>query len=137
MHSYFAVGAANDTKIEDLTGVPFDDKIKASGQYVISEDKLSSVTSCEGPIDRIYRSNKDLLIIDKGNNRTIKLHADNTRQWVLWNPGVEIASSMEDVHLDGEKEFVCVEAANTELISLPVGETLSISQHITVEHHVS
>jgi len=137
LHSYFAVGAANDTKIENLTGVPFDDKIKISGQYEISEDKLSPVTSCEGPIDRIYSSNKDLLIVDKGNNRTIKLHAENTQQWVLWNPGIEIASSMKDVHLNGEKEFVCLEAANTELMSLPVGETVSISQHISVEHHVS
>ena len=85
-----------------------------------------------GPVDRIYHSNKVMQITDSKWQRTIEVNASNTQQWVFWNPGENVANSMADIHAGGEQEFVCLEAANTNMQLLASGKSLTISQVITV-----
>ncbi|MGB0937380.1 MAG: D-hexose-6-phosphate mutarotase [Colwellia sp.] len=139
LHSYFAVGSAQETSINSLAGIDFEDKIAKPCDSNSDENRplsnLNNIEQCLGPIDRIYHSAKDLTINDKANKRKITLTTEHTHQWVLWNPGVKIAGQMSDVHTNAENEFVCLEAANTIPIALSKGKEVTISQHISVEHN--
>jgi glucose-6-phosphate 1-epimerase len=71
-------------------------------------------------------------VVDSHWQRTIELNTTNTKQWVFWNPGVELANNMADIHERGEQEFICLEAANTQRQLLSAGKSLTMEQNITV-----
>ena len=43
-----------------------------------------------------------------------------------------ITDDMSDIHVSGEQEFVCLEAANSKWQALPAGKTITISQEIKI-----
>jgi len=126
LHSYFSVSNPEHVAIDALTGVSFDDKLTAT-----SSIQQSSV-SCVGEIDREYHSSEQMSIVDNEWQRKIEVSSSNCQQWVLWNPGTQLANTMADVHAGGEHEYVCLEAANTKWQTLPAGKTVIISQDIQV-----
>ena len=93
----------------------------------------SSLTSCEGPVDRIYYDGSSKTLIDNAWQRAITVTSDNCQQWVLWNPGKTAAMAMADMHQGSEQEFVCLEAANTQWQIIPSQASVSISQKVTVK----
>lgn len=127
LHSYFSVSNPANIAIPDLNSASFDDKINQLRGCVPVD-----VFNCTGPIDKIYHHNSSMTLFDKGWKRAIEIKKSNSAQWVLWNPGVDIAASMSDIHQQGEDEFVCLEAANTNLVTVPQGEAVSLSQEIQV-----
>lgn len=126
LHSYFAVSDPKYVHTKQLSKANFDDKITGKKQQ---KDQL---TNNIGPIDRIYYLADKQTIIDEKSQRKITIEATNCQQWVLWNPGHEIAKNMQDIHPQGENEFVCLEAANTQWRSIGAGESQTISQSIIV-----
>ena len=126
LHSYFTVSNPENVSIDTLTGVSYDDKL--TGKSNVQHQGVS----CVGEIDRVYHNSDKMIIIDKGWQRKIEISSDNCQQWVLWNPGTELANTMADIHAGGEQEYVCLEAANTKWQALPAGETVTISQEIKV-----
>ena len=126
LHSYFAVSNPENVQVPYLEGALFDDKITGKKQQ---KDQL---LNCVGPIDRIYYCSDKQVIIDEGLQRKITLEASQCLQWVLWNPGQEIAGNMQDIHPHGENEFVCLEAANTQWQSINAGDSVILSQKITL-----
>jgi len=129
LHSYFSVSSPKNIKIAALALASFDDKL--TGQLCQPQSLENGV----GPIDRVYHSNSVMNIVDSGLQRTIEIQASNIKQWVFWNPGVELAQKMADIHPSGEQEFVCLEAANTEMQLLPAGQSATITQEISVFSH--
>ncbi|WNC67646.1 D-hexose-6-phosphate mutarotase [Thalassotalea nanhaiensis] len=127
LHSYFSVSSPENIAIPDLNSAYFDDKIKS-----IQGCTPSDVFNCVGPIDKIYHHNSSMTMFDKGWKRAIEIKKSNSTQWVLWNPGKDIAAGMSDIHQQGEDEFVCLEAANTNWVIVPKGEKVSLSQEIQV-----
>jgi glucose-6-phosphate 1-epimerase len=128
LHSYFSVSSPTTIKMTALDQAPFYDKLT---------DQLhepQSLESFSGPVDRIYDTNQIVKIIDAQWQRTIELNASNTNQWVFWNPGTELANAMADVHTHGEEEFVCLEAANTQMQRLAAGQTATMEQVISIGH---
>jgi glucose-6-phosphate 1-epimerase len=75
-----------------------------------------------------------MIIVDSHWQRKIEISSENCQQWVLWNPGTELANTMADVHSGGEQEYVCLEAANSKWQELPAGETVIITQEIKVSN---
>lgn len=126
LHSYFSVGNPKNTHINQLSDVEYFDKL--TGTY----NNLSILNNCEGPIDRVYESNRVINIIDKDWNRIIEVSSSDCHQWVLWNPGKETADSMADVHKGGENEYVCLEAANTKPIAVSAGSKVSFAQKVVI-----
>ena len=127
LHSYFSVSHPENIEINSLDEALFDDKL--TGKVKV-KDKLSH---CIGPIDRIYHSSQRQEIIDHEWQRKIIVCSTNCQQWVLWNPGKDIAEGMADIHLGGENEYVCLEAANTQWQTiLPKGAS-TIKQQIVVK----
>ena len=127
LHSYFKVSSPDNVTVPLLNNVEFDDKLTG--------DKITSLVrkNCQGPIDTVYYNNQAQTLIDSGWQREIDIVNTNTREWVLWNPGVETAKNMVDVHQGGEQEYVCLEAANTQWQQVNPNETVTISQTITVK----
>lgn len=126
LHSYFTVSSPENTKISPLAELVYDDKVTGKDQ------QRSTLNNCVGVIDRIYHSDKTCFIEDEKWQRTIKISSINCQQWVLWNPGIDIAQGMSDVHYGAENEFVCLEAANTDNQIVNVGETVMIGQQISL-----
>lgn len=129
LHSYFAVSATKEVKVTALEQANFYDKLT---------EQLREAQPLEngvGPVDRIYYTNHAVTIVDNRWKRTIELKSFNAQQWVFWNPGAETANKMADVHLGGEQEFVCLEAANTEKQLLPAGKSVIMAQEIVISSH--
>jgi glucose-6-phosphate 1-epimerase len=126
LHSYFCVGNPQETEIPALNDVLYDDKLNGC-----SEQK-SVLKNCIGPIDRIYHSSDSMVIIDHKWQRELEVYGQGCQQWVLWNPGKD-AEAMVDLHAQGENEFVCLEAANTDWQQIASQTSVSISQ--TVKLH--
>jgi glucose-6-phosphate 1-epimerase len=126
LHSYFSVSAPENITVEQLSTASFDDKIT---DKFIDEQAL---VNCVGPIDRIYHTNQAVKIVDSQWQRIIEIESQYCQQWVLWNPGKEKATVMGDVPLDGEQQFVCLEAANTQWQNIPAESTLEMSQTIKI-----
>ncbi|MEW6981609.1 D-hexose-6-phosphate mutarotase [Colwelliaceae bacterium 6471] len=129
LHSYFNVSSPLEVRVDQLSAVNFDDKLTAELQVSAALDH------CAGPIDRIYYCDVPMKIEDKGLNRVISIIPLNTKQWVLWNPGIEGAQAIADIHDHGEQEYVCLEAANTQWQVISPNETLKIGQHISVSSY--
>jgi len=128
LHSYFGVSNPSKVNLDTLTGVNYCDKLTD-----VSSMQQHSV-SCIGEIDREYHSSEKMVIVDNDWQRKIEIVSENCQQWVLWNPGTELANTMADIHAGGEQEYVCLEAANTIWQPLPAGETVIISQEINVSN---
>ncbi|PKG85831.1 D-hexose-6-phosphate mutarotase [Colwellia sp. 75C3] len=126
LHSYFTVSNPNNVSLDALTGVSYSDKL--TGNSSIQQQAVS----CVGEIDREYHSNEKMTLVDSQWQRKIDIVSRNCQQWVLWNPGAELANTMADIHPQGEQEYVCLEAANTSWQALPAGKTVIISQEISV-----
>ena len=126
LHSYFSVSSPNAIKVAELEEATFDDKL--TGQLCEPQSLENGV----GPVDRIYHTNHGVNIVDDQWRRTIELKAKNTKQWVFWNPGIELANNMADIHPNGEQEFVCLEAANTHMQLLAAGQSATMEQTISV-----
>ncbi len=128
LHSYFTVSNPKNVSIDALTGLSYHDKL--TGNSSTQEESVS----CVGEIDREYHSSEKMTVIDHNWQRKIEIKSGNCQQWVLWNPGTELADTMADIHPQGEQEYVCLEAANTRWQTIPAGETVTISQEISVTH---
>ncbi|MCW8833028.1 MAG: D-hexose-6-phosphate mutarotase [Colwellia sp.] len=126
LHSYFSVSNPENITVSKLDEAPFDDKL--TGEHCAPQPLLNGV----GPVDRVYYSDQKMQIVDTQWQRTIEVSADNTQQWVFWNPGIAIANGMADIHEAGEQEFVCLEAANTQQQLLARGKAVTVSQVIKV-----
>ena len=111
------------TDIPMLNDVLYDDKINGCN------DQKSTLKHCMGPIDRIYHNNDNMFIVDHEWQRKIEVISQGCQDWVLWNPG-KGAEDMLDVHAQGEHEFVCLEAANTDWQQITSQSSVSIGQTI-------
>ena len=129
LHNYFAVSNPSNVSIDTLTGVNYLDELTSK------RDIQKQAVSCVGEIDRKYYNSEAMVIVDKKWQRKISIVSVNCQEWVLWNPGTTLAEKMDDIHVGGEHEYVCLEPANTELQALPAGETVVISQEIHVEKY--
>lgn len=130
LHSYFSVSSPENIKIKALERASFDDKLTGLSY---SPQPLNNGV---GPIDRIYHTNNVMTIEDSKFQRNIEVKSINTKQWVFWNPGVELANNMADIHPNGEQEFVCLEAANTHVQLLASGKAVTMKQEISVNTKV-
>lgn len=126
LHSYFSVGDPEKVEVPALSKYSFDDKITGESNVI------STLHNCKGSIDRIYYATEPMVLLDKVWQRKICIETEHCGQWILWNPGEEIASNMPDIHKGGENNFVCLEAANTQWCDIAPQSEVYIRQTIKV-----
>jgi D-hexose-6-phosphate mutarotase len=108
LHAYFYVSDIRDVTIEGLRDCRYVDLID---QQVIKTQ--TGVLTFTGETGRVFLDTQhNCLIIDQAYNRTIKIEKSGSRSTVVWNPGLETASNMNDLGPVAWQKMVCVESAN-------------------------
>lgn len=100
LHPYFAVHSAMSLAIEGLSGIPFDDRYD---QQAPTERGFLQGQAFE----RLYHQAPDLRVDD--GQRCLHLHAEGFDNWMVWNPGCELAAAFTDMPLPDWERFVCIE----------------------------
>ncbi|MFC0179838.1 D-hexose-6-phosphate mutarotase [Thorsellia kenyensis] len=115
LHSYFHISHVNNAHVLGL-GSEF---INSLNNQVLEKETSSSVTF-KDHIDRIYtQSNKKLELIDEmlsrkiliENSHGMLLEKQNSCDSVIWNPGIKLSHSMQDMPDDGYLSMGCIESA--------------------------
>lgn len=124
IHSYFQVGNSEEVTITGLKGCDYLDKL-ADNQLCFQREQLSKITA----IDSIYKHQGEVVIVDNNLAREIVISKEGSGSTVVWNPGTNAKLySIEQ----GQKSFLCVEAANTahENLTVEPSEQIELLQRI-------
>lgn len=130
LHTYFSVGAIEQTCVEGFQGLTYIDKMRDNGRFV---DERPEATIAE-ETDRIYLGTGVTTIHDRSGKRTIAVNPDGFfSDSVLWNPWVEKSAAIGDLG-DGEFHgFVCVESG---AVGSPVSLEAGATAEASVTYHV-
>ncbi len=130
LHTYFRVSDSEQISIEGLNNTRYMDDV--TRRESIQKDGLLTL---KGEVDRCYlETTRTCIIDDPEYKRKIKVEKAGSTTTVVWNPGAELATKMQDL---GDWEYasmVCVEAANAmdDLIYLNPGQSHELSTRISV-----
>ena len=105
LHSYLAVEDAFACRVEGLAGASYLDKLAD-----FAEREQQGELGVRGGLDRIYRSNAEL-VLDDGHRR-LRIARQSSDSAVIWHPG---DAPPADTSAEAARRFLCVESANTRL----------------------
>jgi glucose-6-phosphate 1-epimerase len=121
LHPYFAISKPEQFKLNGLEGCPIIDKLNSTLYY----------ESTEGPalngdeLERLYLKAPPVRI-EGGPLGTLVLCTTGFNNWMVWNPGVELAKTIADLPNEDWARFVCVEPVIVDKpVHLQVGETFT------------
>ncbi|MBX2858973.1 MAG: D-hexose-6-phosphate mutarotase [Cellvibrionaceae bacterium] len=126
-HNYFAIGALEHVELPFTRHVDYHDKILQCD--IAAHDKPIEFDT---PIDRIYHSAEDALLLDHKWRRRIHIKKSHCPSTVVWNPAGD-AKNIKDIHAGGEQEYVCVESAAASPVKIAANAVNTHSQTIVVE----
>lgn len=121
LHSYFSAKVSG-AKVSGLKGLTYLDKEKDPSNPIKAEETREEVTF-PGFVDCVYLKAPSELVLDNGEGKTIAISSKGWSDAVLWNPHL----TMEACY----KDFVCVENAQMDPVSLQPGATWVASQVLT------
>ncbi len=130
LHTYFAVGNAENVSIEGLSGYYY--YPNGSTERRMQKDPYFTL---DGFVDRCYVNHSDgCMIHDASLGRSISAGKSGSNTTVLWNPWEEGARLILDMPDEEYARFVCVEAANCfdDTIVLQPGQQHSTAVHLSV-----
>jgi D-hexose-6-phosphate mutarotase len=131
LHTYFAVSDIRKSPISGLEGCRYIDKVAAGAEL-----RQQGPIVINSEVDRVYLDTvTDCLIDDPGLKRRIRIHKQDSRSTVVWNPWAEKAEKMGDFGPDGYLGMVCVESGNAldNQITVQPGEAHTLSVVYSVE----
>ena len=127
LHTYFRVGDIGRVSVKGLEGASYFDK--SDGQLKLQEDSILF----NGKVDRIYQDVVSAHIVDNVFRRNILVENEGASSIVVWNPGEGIERQFPGFAKGDERNFVCVEAAQPELVRLPPGERRVLKTQISMK----
>ncbi|WP_432695965.1 D-hexose-6-phosphate mutarotase [Marinobacterium sp. YM272] len=130
LHTYYAVGAADNLQIEGLRAHRYQDKLE-NFAVKTQEEELAP----QPPLDRVYDTDQPVTLIDPLLKRRIRIDKSSSASTIVWNPGADIAAGMADVGSGEETGFICIEAGNARerVIRLAPEESHCLKMAIQVE----
>ncbi|APX92397.1 D-hexose-6-phosphate mutarotase [Halomonas sp. 1513] len=105
LHSYLGVDEVRQCRIEGLAGARYLDKLAG-----FAECEQQGELGVRGPLDRIYHSNREVLLDD--GRRRLNIAKQGSDSTVVWHPGTALP---DDTPIDAGRHFLCIEAACTRL----------------------
>lgn len=126
LHTYFHVSDISNVEILGLE----------SADYIDLVNQHESRTQCgaisfDGEVGRIFLENYATCIIkDEGLKRCISIEKSGSKSTAVWNPGLQIASKMDDLGSLGWRNMVCVESANA------LTDKITLTGNDNHKHHV-
>ncbi|MEO7399706.1 MAG: D-hexose-6-phosphate mutarotase [Polaromonas sp.] len=135
LHSYFAVGDATRIDIDGLLDLAYQDKLRGMASDV-QRVPFALAQAC----DRIYHHpgaarHACYTLHDPVWQRRIVIETRGSESVVVWNPGREGTSRIDDLPDDGWQSFFCIEAANAgpDVIALAPGAEHWLEQRLSVK----
>ena len=108
LHTYFQISDIGNIRVLGLEGSDYIDLV---GQNEIR--KQQDAITFDGELGRIFLDNQaTCLIEDRGLNRCIRIEKTGSNGTAVWNPGLSLASKMDDLGAEGWRSMVCVESTN-------------------------
>ena len=114
LHSYLRVDALETTRVDGLEKAPYLDQTRPASDGTTlattarQRDAAALVFAAE--VDRIYPAAPGPVLLQDGQRR-VEVRMQGFADLVAWNPGRAKALALADLHADGYREFVCIEAA--------------------------
>lgn len=130
-HTYFAVSDVRQVTVDGLDGTDYLDKVDGAKRKT-----QSGPITITGETDRIYLDTTgDLVIVDPLWQRRIRIHKENSRNTVVWNPWIDKAKAMPDFGDEEWPGMICVETCNVkdDAVTLAPGASHVMATTITVE----
>ncbi len=109
LHTYFNVSDIENVTIFGLENQPF---IDALDNWQQKNEVFPIMINAE--IDRIYQDTpeNDVVIVDRGYKRKIRISKQGSHSTVVWNPWIDKSIRLGDMGKDGYRKMVCVETTN-------------------------
>lgn len=124
LHTYLRVADVRTAEIHGLNGARY----RVSGDTRTLQVEQTNVIQVTDEIDRVY-VNAPPSVLLREQSRAMQIESSGFPDIVLWNPGAERASALEDMEPGGERYMLCVEAAAVQSpIELDAGRTWSGAQ---------
>jgi glucose-6-phosphate 1-epimerase len=134
LHTYYAVGDAQQVTVEGLQGTTYLDKVTNFTRKT-QTDKLLAFHSM---VDQVHLSTAaPLTIHDPAWKRDIRIEKHGSNTTVTWNPWAESTAKSTELEPDAWKNFVCVEVANASenKLTLAPGATHRMDANVTIHPH--
>jgi glucose-6-phosphate 1-epimerase len=132
LHTYFAVGDAEQVEIDGLGETAFLDKVDGMQRKV----QRAGLLRLAGRTDRVYLDTTATCFLrDEVGGRKITVEKTGSHSTVVWNPWGPLAATMADMEPEGWRTMTCIETANVgeSAVTLAPGETHTMSATISVE----
>lgn len=106
LHTYLRVHDIETTVVENLAGCHYRDSVTGVKDNVQTDPEVCFT----GEVDRIYiQAPAQVLVREPG--RSMIVQATGFPDVVVWNPGPEKCAALQDMHPEGYRSMVCIEAA--------------------------
>lgn len=131
LHAYLTVSDVRAIQVLGLANRRYIDKVDGGAiKHQAGPVKFSEET------DRIYLdATIDLLLLDPGLRRSIRIAKTGSHSTVIWNPWIEKSARMDDFVESGYLDMLCIEAANAadDTVTLQPGEEHRLSVVYSIE----
>lgn len=118
LHTYLRVSSTADARLTGLEGRTAEAN-DGSGSTVLPQEPLTVVGPVDVAVAGVEPGTQGAVVLHDPVLGGVVLTADGFGSRVVWNPGP--GSAPGDVHPGGEAEFVCVEPARLEPVTLSPG----------------
>ena len=106
LHTYLRVDDLAATSVIGLQGQHYIDQVLPGS--TATQDAVS--LEFAGEVDRIHADAPSSLLLCDGKRR-LQVGQDGFADTVIWNPGAAKAAALSDLQPQGQRHFVCIEAA--------------------------
>jgi D-hexose-6-phosphate mutarotase len=108
LHTYFQISDIANIRVLGLEGSDYIDLVNQNERRT-QRDPITF----DGELGRIFLDNQSTCVIeDPAFNRRIRIEKTGSNSTAVWNPGLTVASKMDDLGAVGWRDMVCVESAN-------------------------
>ena len=108
LHTYFQISDIASIRVLGLEGSNYTDLVNQNERRT-QQDAIAF----ESELGRIFLDNQATCVIeDHAFNRRIRIEKTGSNSTAVWNPGLNVASKMDDLGAVGWRDMVCVESAN-------------------------
>ena len=108
LHTYFQISDIANIRVVGLEGSDYIDLVNQNESHT-----QHGAITFDGELGRIFLNNQSTCVIeDPALNRRIRIEKNGSNSTAVWNPGLGVASKMEDLGAAGWRDMVCVESAN-------------------------
>jgi glucose-6-phosphate 1-epimerase len=118
LHAYLAVGSVHGTRVDGVGGATAEDNASGRARRTLEHGPLAT----DPPLDLAVRDVRGAVSSRLPDGSRIDLDRGGLPDVVVWNSGPDAPS---DVHAEGWSEFLCVEPAALDPVTVAPGETWS------------